>query len=233
MSSRPRFQAEFFIRQSVEELQNYAKVFHERIEKAFDGLEDEAKRVEQNAYANHPDRFNPDCDPSVSAEWAYFKGVDFYLSIDAVRQGIVNLMVAGIFHLVEQQAQYLATQVLSNPVVKPNPDGGFKQLSGLLKSSFGVDVMSFKSWSVLNELRLVANTIKHGGGNSAVELRQLKPDLFKFPGGPSPPFARLPLRPLVGEGLWLTRDHFSIYKTCVEQFWDELTLALLPHFCPP
>jgi hypothetical protein len=233
MNPQPRFQAEFFIRQSIEELQNYANVFHERIAKAFDGLEAEAKRVEQDAYANHPDALNPDCDPSVSAEWAYFRGVDYYLAVDAVRQGIVNLMVAGIFHLVEQQAQYLATQVLSNPVVKPHPDGGFKQLCGLLKSSFGVDVTSFKSWSLLNELRLVANTIKHGGGKSAEELRQLNPDLFKFPGDPSPSFAGLPLRPLVGEGLWLTTDHFSTYKTCVEQLWDELTLALLPHFCPP
>ena len=142
---------------------------------------------------------------------------------DAVRQGIVNLMVAGIFHLLEQQAQYLSTYVLSYPMPPPDPAGGFKQLRTLLRSRFSIDIESFNCWPTLNELRLVANTIKHGGGNSAEELRQLNPDLFKYLGDSLPD---LPIRPLVGEGLRLTANHFTDYKTCVEQFWDELTLAL-------
>lgn len=233
MNPQPRFRAEFFIRQSVEELQNYSDVFHKRIAKAFDTLEADAKRVEEEAYASHPDAHNPDCDPADSAEWAYFKSVDYFLAIDAVRQGIVNLMVAGIFHLLEQQAQYLATLALSDPAAKRHRDGGFDRLKALLMQRFGVDVRKFKSWSRVHELRLVANTIKHGSGRSARDLRKLNPDLFKGPGNFDFHLGGLPLRPLVGEGLRLTADHFKTYKNSVDQFWDELTQALLPHFCPP
>jgi hypothetical protein len=45
-----------------------------------------------------------DDDPSWIAEMAYDQGVDFYLATDAIRQGVFNLMVAGLFHLFEQQA---------------------------------------------------------------------------------------------------------------------------------
>ena len=78
----------------------------------------------------------------------------------------------------------------------------------------------------------MANTVKHGDGQSSDELKVLSPDLFKDPNDPLPLLGNLPLRPLVGEGLRLTGDHFSTYKTCVEQFWNELTAALLPISCP-
>jgi hypothetical protein len=46
----------------------------------------------------------------------------------------------------------------------------------------GVDVTACPDWPKVNtELRHVANTIKHAEGNSASELRSLRPDLFNYP----------------------------------------------------
>ena len=234
MGDTPRFQAEYFIRKSLEELQYYASVFHERIAPAFDGLDDEAKRIEVEEYTRLGQFVDPDyADPSDGAEQAYFKGVDFYLATDAVRQGLFNLMIAGLFHLLEQQAQYLATRILSNSIVQPDGSGGFQQLKALVSREFHVNIESFPCWPQLNELRLVTNTVKHGDGRSSDELKALNPALFKDPSDPLPQFHGLPLRPLVGEGLRLTSDHFNTYKTCLEQFWSELTAGLLPIFCPP
>ena len=233
MSTHPRFQAEYFIHQSLEELQYYASVFQDRIAPAFDGLEDEAKRIEDEEYERLGQFVDPEnADPSYGAEEAYFKGVDFYLANDAVRQGLFNLMIAGLFHLLEQQAQYLATRILSNPLIQPDGSGGFHQLKSLLAREFHINIESFRCWAQLKELRLVANTVKHGDGRSSDELKALNPALFKDPNDPLPQFYGLPLRPLVGEGLRLTSDHFKDYKTCVETFWSELTDALVPIFCP-
>jgi hypothetical protein len=141
-------------------------------------------------------------------------------------------MIAGLFHLLEQQAQYLAARILSNPIIQPDGSGGFQQLKSLLAREFRINTESFRCWHQLNELHLVANTVKHGDGRSSDKLKALNPALFKDPNDPLPQFYGLPLRPLVGEGLRLTSDHFNAYKACVENFWSELTDALLPIFCP-
>src|SRR6266496_415289 len=100
MIPSPRFQAEYFIRQNIKELQTYANVFRARVASAFDDLEAEAKRIEQEEYARLcSSGVGDEYDDSHVAEAAHFEGVDFYLAMDAVRQGIVNLMVAGLFHL--------------------------------------------------------------------------------------------------------------------------------------
>ena len=231
MESKPQFFAENCIRKNQQEFQHYSAVFHNRITRAFENLNDEAERIQADAY----DRFassNPsrEEDNSGIAEAAYFEGVDFYLATDAIRQGVVNLMIAGLFHLLEQQSQYMATQVLSQPAIQSTGNDGFAQLESLLEKQYGIKIKSFKTGPLLDELRLVANVVKHAGGGSLEKLKVLNPDLFTDP--QSGRISRLPIRPLVGEGLRLTANHFDAYKSCVEQFWQELTDALLPIFCP-
>jgi hypothetical protein len=98
MSAHPRFQAEYSIRQSLEELRCYASVFHGRIAPAFETLEDDARRIQEDEYSRLVSLCpNPEyADPAYGAEEAYFKGVDFYVATNAIRQGLVNLMVAGL-----------------------------------------------------------------------------------------------------------------------------------------
>lgn len=234
INNRPRFQAEYFIRDYRQELDRYAAVFHERIVSAFANLEEEAKRIEDETYARIGDHINPEyADPEDGMEEASHAGINFYLTTDAVRQGVFNLMTAGLYHMLEQQAQYLATRrVIIDQITQPDGSGGLKQLQKLLKESFKIEIKSFKSWTRLNELRLVANAIKHGDGGSSEELKLLNPNLFQNPLDPFLHIPNVPLRPLVGEGIRLNEDHFNDYKACIVQFLDELTVALLPVFCP-
>ena len=234
LPQQPRFQAEYFIRDYRTELSHYASVFHERIVCSFANMEEEAKRIEDETYARMGEHMDPEyASPDYGMEEAFHAGVNFYLTTDSVRQGVYNLMIAGLFHLLEQQAQYLATRVFLERPIQPQKNGGLNQLKPMLTEKFGINIETFKCWPKLNELNLVANTVKHGDGRSSEELKLLNPDLFRDPLDPFPHISTLPLRPLVGEGLRLTEDHFEIYKTSIEQFWDELINALLPVFCPP
>lgn len=228
--TRPRFPAEYFIFQCRAELNRFSIVFHERIITSFSGLDEEAQIIQDNEYERLVEDLNPEyAQPDYGMEEAFHAGVEFYLTTDAVRQGIYNLMCAGIFHLLEQQARYFATNVLPNRVIQPDGSVGLSQLKTMLKEKFKINIESFKCWSQLDELRLVANTVKHGDGDSSAKLKARNPDLFKEPFQHN---ANIPLRPLVGEGLRLSANHFDSYKSCVEQFWRETADSLYPIFDP-
>jgi hypothetical protein len=89
-------------------------------------------------------------------------------------------------------------------------------------TNFGIDLASLEAWAKVDELRLVANSVKHGEGTSAQALRLLRPDLFQ-----DPAFAdiqaemggrwfdrRHPLAmPLAGEDLFVTESDLHNYCT--------------------
>jgi hypothetical protein len=62
--------------------------------------------------------------------------------------------------------------------------------------TLGLDLSSLPSWPVIDELRLVANVVKHGEGDSAEKLRETRPELFVYPS------LRDHTKPL--ERLWIT-----------------------------
>jgi hypothetical protein len=105
-------------------------------------LDAEAQQIEDETYARLGDHINPEyADPEDGMEEAFHAGVNFYLTTDAVRQGVFNLMIAGLYHMLEQQAQYLATRrVLLDRITTVDASGGFKQLQNLLKQSFNIDI---------------------------------------------------------------------------------------------
>jgi hypothetical protein len=204
----------------IQELNNYADVFHNRIANAFDDLIAEADQIEKEEYSRLSTISGDDCsDDSEACEQAYFKGVDFYIATDAVRQGIINLMVAGLFHLFEQQAGVLARE-LDRKCELSSSKYPWKKLKDVLRQ-MKVDVSLFKSHPLLDEVRLAANVIKHGDGDSSSELRSINPSLFKEIELPSIVF-HMPLRPLVGEGLLLSAANFKTYHAGLEAFYQEL-----------
>ncbi|MFZ0931512.1 MAG: hypothetical protein WAN11_23110, partial [Syntrophobacteraceae bacterium] len=101
-----------------------------------------------------------------------------------------------------------------------------------LKADVSIDVTVFPTWPSLEELRLVANTIKHAEGGSAEALRGRRPDLFIHPAAregedsTATPFQSRVRKPLFGEDLYLTTDDFSRYVEGVITFWSELADAM-------
>ena len=92
----------------------------------------------------------------------------------------------------------------------------------------GIDIISFKSWINIEELRIVSNAIKHAEGFSAVELRKIRPDMFEHPmvrtqkesflTGNSIPLVYLPL---AGEDIFVMQEDLLKYKNALVDFWTE------------
>ena len=81
-------------------------------------------------------------------------------------------------------------------------------------------------------MRLVANTVKHAKGKSAVELRKIRPDLFKNPILKKFEFFKIPINsrplfmPLAGEDIYLSIEDLKNYGETIVKFWDELISAM-------
>jgi hypothetical protein len=91
----------------------------------------------------------------------------------------------------------------------------------------GVEVREFPEWPKMEEeLRWVANAVKHPAAGGAKKLRERRPELFFLPGsrGEAHPVGGiLPAEnPLGGDGLYITEEGFKDYSALVRRFWERL-----------
>src|SRR6185312_12755231 len=107
-------------------------------------------------------------DGSEEAEYAFEAGLSFYQSITDMYQATLNLFAAGLFHVIEQQ---LAELTRDGAIEGEVSDTKLQVVIDWYNQHFHIDLTRFPSWSVINELRLVANTTKHAEGSAARQLR--------------------------------------------------------------
>ena len=197
---------------------------------AFNDLERRAAKVGDDEFARlgaEPADDDSYVDQGADAEAAEDKAQEFYETKIAGRQLVLNLFAAGLFHLLEQQVADLCR------------DGGFMvpplrgtQLVGEVSKwyarHFGLRLQSLPSWTLIDELRLVANVTKHAEGSSAEELRERRPSLFTHPMvlELGPQNAGVPrwdvARPLAGEDLFVTVEILREYCDAAASFLSEI-----------
>lgn len=139
-----------------------------RLYSSFDSIDEESKSVEAQAYQKSSRYFNPDTmDESHGMEEAFHEGVNHYIVHTQMKQEFLNSSITWIFHQFEKDSIRIFGTI----------DGNEKKN---LLEKLGIDTSETSLWSTCNnELRLLANTIKHGEGSSSRKLKVLRPDLFK------------------------------------------------------
>ena len=99
---------------------------------------------------------------------------------------------------------------------------------------FHLELNALTEWAKIDELRLVANAIKHAEGSSAEELRKVCPELFRHPLDrgffPDDPPVTLPVcLPLAGEDLYITEQIFRDYCQAALQFMEGIAAFFDEH----
>lgn len=155
------------------------EVFNQRIVAAFAHLHDEAEAVIQRAYDQLAQGCCENTDPGTIAEQAQDRGIEYYVSVSAVRQGILNLMVAGLYHLLEQHVDHTVEVALPRVVKTGKTENPFSRLERVLQGE-GIELHRFGSWRKIDELRLIAGCVKHGDGKSATDLRNCAQSFFRM-----------------------------------------------------
>jgi hypothetical protein len=221
-----------FQRKFVPHLRRLLETLSKRLLPAFDGLEDEANKVQEDTFAElmaMPG--DPDSDLSVLAEAAHDASLDHYFGMCDVRQALLNSFAAILYHAWEQQLLEFHRREVLHPADQHDPKlMSLKVLLARLHEK-GLSVANLPSWGAIEELRLVANTTKHADGDSAAKLKTLRPDLFEHPsardsGLPKLRFIPPVYAPLSGNDLYVGLNDLRRYGDAVTSFWDELALAL-------
>lgn len=204
----------------------YGQWVEERIIPLSEQLGKMADTVAQEAYDNlmsQPAEDDYAGDGSDEAEAAHDIGISFYEDISRMYQATLNLFSAGLFHVMEQQ---LSDLTRDGAIEKEASDSKLDKLIDWYKKGFQLDLQQFPDWWVIDELRLVANSTKHGEGPAAKQLREKRPELFVYPAlrkDDLNTFVPSPLSlPLGGDGLYVTGDEFRRYHKTVLDFFEWL-----------
>lgn len=188
---------------------------------------DEVASAEYQRLGSQPAGNDCDGDMSALAETAREKGQAFYEIMFAMRQTTLNLYAAGLFHLLEQQLADLCHDGAFE--ASPPKDTKLNIVANWYRTHFGLDLQTLTSWPRIDQLRLLANAVKHGEGSSANELRKQRPDLFENPSQREllPDFPQMytaqSLRlPMAGEDLYVTEEIFIEYSEAANRFIAEI-----------
>jgi hypothetical protein len=226
------FWSRVFKEEFVPQLRAIYEVLERRTLPAFDDIDREAATISEKAWDGFMSGLETgEEDPSEFVDAAQQAGVSHYVLWNGIRQGIINLFAAALYHPFEQQLMLFHRREILRSHEANNPNlfsinECQKRLDGL-----GICISQFSSWDAVNELRLVANTVKHAEGDSADKLYKLRPDLFENPdirgmGFSIDKSSPRVYQPLVGEDLYVSLDDVSHYRISVISFWNELGEAM-------
>ncbi|MBZ5596044.1 MAG: hypothetical protein LAP39_27695 [Acidobacteriia bacterium] len=191
--------------------------------RAFDNLDERANEKANEFFNNYPG--NEYTDPGDVADWANDHSLAWWQTMVSLRQSMVNLLAAGLYHLIEQQLGVLSLDCAYERV----RDTKLDVVKTWYMTNLGIDLSSLEPWAKIHELRLIANSVKHAEGGSAKQLRELRPDLFQ-----NPAFAHIraemgaswfdrqePLAmPLAGEDLFVTEDDLRNYSVAAVALFE-------------
>lgn len=186
-------------------------------------ISDAADERENKVWDEYP--FSEDTDPADVAEHAHDVALNYYLALHDTRWAVLAMLAAALYHLVEQQVCELCRLACFGPSGHSvNP----KESVDLLKL-VGIELVRFSTWPRIEELRHLANCVKHAEGGSCEQLRKIRPELFRMLGRdhdlPESVKTRIG-NPLMGEDIYVSEEIFGEYIEQVQKFWEELADSL-------
>ena len=215
-----------------EPFETFAKTYHERIMPIFSSLEEESQAIADEKYEDLGRYFNPESDdPADYAEMAWEAGLEYYESMSLMQYNMRLMWISTLYQFWEQQVRKFVYEEVTRTHKFIDKKGNEVAFAGFCTrgiddikeefNEFGQDLEKLNSWSKIEELRLLANVIKHGDGWSATKLKQLRPDFFDS-GGISTDLLDLYKTTLGERVLNIDDSEYETYCDAITQFWDEL-----------
>jgi len=221
----------------IQQIDAFCDPFVGRVLQAFANMSQEAeehKDAEYNRLSSQPASEYDTSDMCDIAEQAQGAAIGYYVTLCAIRQTIINLGVAALYHILEQQLllfhrKHLLYPAEENEIAKISLNVLRKRLQ-----NEGIDIESLQSWPKVTELKLIANSVKHAEGKSAEKVRKLRPDLFTHPDlralqWTQRPSASRVYSPLAGQDIYLTDNDLETYRSAIIAFWKEFSGVIQDH----
>ena len=165
------FWNKYFKQNYVPQISNLIDSLVIRILPTFEGIEEEAEKKMNSEYERLlllPSEGNIEI--SDLTELATEAGISHYALMKGIQQGIINMFAVALYHLFEQQVM----EFHRKEVLQPSEENDKKlfEIKIFLErlSQSHVKIADFQSWKTIDELKLVANTVKHGEGQASKQL---------------------------------------------------------------
>ncbi|PZE20063.1 hypothetical protein [Paenibacillus xerothermodurans] len=213
----------------------YVSTYYDKISAVYANIEEEANEKAENRYAELGSYFNPEYDdPSDFAELAWEAGIEHLQMMALMRYNTKLMTISTLYQFWEQQIRkFLYEELTRHPNINPLKGQLFKDFCargfGDIRQVFekcGVDIKGFDAYAKLNELRLLANLIKHGPGDSEDQLRKLRPDFFQDDASDIDRmvFYRTTLNEIVLE---IDDEELGIYGESLIEFWEDIPQEMI------
>ena len=175
----PRFRNDF-----IPAIRRVEEVFLQRLQPTFSLIEAESEKLEKDLWDEAMDqpRYEDYPDEGQIAEAAKDAAVSHYLGLKGMEQGLLNCCALFLYHLYEQHLVLFLRQELLDWRVRDNKKRYTHEEARNRLKIANADITTFAVWPKLEELRHLANAIKHGEGKSSDELLQIAPHLFEMAG---------------------------------------------------
>lgn len=198
----------------------YVNNFSARLLPIFDHIDEEANVETEKAWdiAMSSPAYNENFDPGDYVEAVQEYGLEVYENLQFTRQQVLGLAAAGLYHLWERLLKQFFSKELrgwtfgGRDIHKIMAPANFDRLKEFL-SEFGFHLAQQSYYTNLCELRLVANVVKHGDGNSCEELQTSAPHLFEGYNYHFDIFSK-------ADTLELKPADFARYAKAVTDFWN-------------
>jgi hypothetical protein len=131
----------------IEAIDYFARSLEKKVLPAFNDIQEEAERIQTETEKRFNVVVDPEtADPADIAESAYHAGVDFYILVDGIVQGMINMFTAGLYHLFEQQLLKFHRKELLMPQEENDPRlFNLDEVQKRLLTEYKIDISKFNS----------------------------------------------------------------------------------------
>lgn len=222
-SQTPILYMDYFVCSAMQnDILSYSRWIEERLFACISSWDDEEGKAIQGFEKMGCHTFDPERD---NADYFYESGHEWVISqclqIAEVNGYMAGVAIVGLYHLWEKQVVlYLKKELLHDWVIEDRKlPQKWSQIVEVFKA-YSTNFEDLPFYSDLNELRLVANTVKHGHGVSYKELAETRADIL------------IPCRdsddaPVIGgehallrAEIYPQKKHFTKYKEAALAFWS-------------
>lgn len=231
------FWGRHFRRVFIPHLRRLLEVLEVRFLPTLGTIGDEASALQEKTYRELCEMpGDGDGDLSEFAEAAHDLALEFYSGMASVQQAVLNAYAPILYHTWEQQLLTFHRREILHPLEEN--DKRFMRWDVLIErlERCGLVLEALPSWGTIDELRLVANAVKHADGTSADALRARFPRYFDDPSLVEGITLRIGTKPRVylplsGDDIYLRLENLRRFVGALVDFWSEFEAALASRAC--
>lgn len=226
------FWGRHFRRVFIPHLRRLLEVLEVRFLPTLGTIEDEALALQEKTYQELCEvPSDGSRDLSELAEAAQDLALEFYSGMSSVQQAVLNAYAPILYHTWEQQLLTFHRREMLHP--QEENDKRFMRWEVLIDrlAQCRIALATLPSWATIDELRVVANAVKHADGTSTDALRDRFPHYFDDPSVAEGITLRIGTKPRVylplsGDDIYLRLEDLRRFVGALVDFWSEFQAAL-------